>query len=425
MVSKLGFVNAFPKKELRPGTVRLTGEVKKAALGDDLRSRVRTLTTRSPLTRVAIVGAGNIAQSHVDAVESMSDRAEVVAVVEVDPVRLASFALRHGIAGQYEDLDAMLAVERPDLAIVCTPPYLHVPQTLACLSAGVWVLCEKPVCGSLADLDTIEAAEGTSAARFSSVSQWRFGERVEEFRALIASGALGRPLVVECLTNWYRDQAYYDVAWRGAWSTELGGPTIGLGIHFMDLVLSLLGDWDGVVAMVGTLARDIEVEDVSMAVIRLASGALVSVVNSALSPRQETALRFDFEKATVELRSLYSDTDKEWVFTPLDGKGGGEGLTVWAPLSCPPVDRHALQLARFLDAMDGMAAVPLSVAEVRATYDLIASLYKAAGTGREVARGSIAAGDPYYERFAAVAASGKVGVRRRSTRAGRGGWGRW
>jgi predicted dehydrogenase len=267
------------------------------------------------------------------------------------------------------------------------------------------VLCEKPVAGSLADLDTIEAAEAASKARFSSVSQWRFGERVEKFKDLIDNQAMGRVLVVECLTNWYRDQAYYNVPWRGVWATELGGPTIGLGVHFMDLVLWLLGDWDRVVAMAGTLARDIEVEDVSMAVVSLASGGMVSVVNSALSPRQETSLRFDFEKATVELRCLYSYEDQDWAYTPLPGEQGAGPEGIWEPVPASAVDRHALQLERLLDAMDGKAPVQVSVADIRPTYDLITSLYKAAGTGLEVERGSIVAGDPYYEKFAAVAAS--------------------
>ena len=357
---------------------------------------------RSPRRRVAIVGAGNIANSHSGAVRAMSDRAEIVAVVDVDPSRVASFAKQHDIPGRYEDLDTMLEVERPDLAILCTPPFLHFPQTITCLAAGAWVLCEKPVCGSLAELDRIEAAEAASGARFSSVSQWRFGERVRKFKDLIATGALGRALVVECLTNWYRGQAYYDVVWRGEWATELGGPTVGLGVHFMDLVLSLLGDWDRVVAMAGTLARDIEVEDVSMAVVALASGAMVAVVNSALSPRQETALRFDFDRATIELRSLYSDKDSEWTYTALEGSDGPGLVGVWEPLPGPFVDRHALQLERLLDALDGKTAVHVSVADIRPTYDLISSLYKSARTGQEVARASIGVGDPYYERFAAV-----------------------
>ena len=361
--------------------------------------------------RIALVGAGGIAQSHIRAAKALADRAEVVALAEVDQARLASFATQHEIPGRYGDLQAMLEAERPDMAILCTPPYLHAPQTVACLSAGVWVLCEKPICGSLAELDAIEAAERAGGARCTSVFQWRFGERIEQFKTLVNAGALGRPLVVGCHMNWYRDEVYYTVPWRGSWATELGGPTVGAGIHFMDLVLWLLGDWEQVVAMASTLDRDIEIEDVSIAAVRLASGALVSVVNSMLSPRQETSLRFDFQKATVEVRCLYSYEESDWAYTALSG-GGTEGdPELWKPVVPATADRHAVQLARFLDALDGKGAVSPSVPDIRPTYDLITSLYKAAATGHMVERASITPGDPFYQHFAGKPAhhfSGKV-----------------
>ena len=93
-------------------------------------------------------------------------------------------------------------------------------------------------------------------------------------RSLIQEQAMGRLLVGLCNTTWYRNEAYYAVPWRGKWATELGGPTMGHGIHQIDLFLWLLGDWEEVRAMAGTLYHDIEVEDVSMAVVRFANGAM-------------------------------------------------------------------------------------------------------------------------------------------------------
>ncbi len=354
--------------------------------------------TTTKRKRIALVGAGHIAQSHIRAAQALVDRAEVVAVVEVDHSRLASFASEYSIPGRYDDLDAMLRAEHPDVAIVCSPPYLHADQIATCLSSGAWVLCEKPICGSLAALDALERVEGVSGARCSSVFQWRFGERVENFKNLIRSEALGRALLALCITTWYRDQAYYDIPWRGKWATELGGPTVGAGIHFMDLVLWLLGDWREVTALVDTLDREIEMEDVSVAAVRLASGAMVSVVNSVLSPRQETLLRFDFEQATVELHCLYSYEDRDWNYTPLSDSA--ESARLWEPISSPSVDRNSIQLSRFLDAFEGNADVAVSLADIRPTYDLITSLYKAAAVGRSVERGSVVPGDPFYEHFA-------------------------
>ena len=348
--------------------------------------------------RVGLVGAGHIAQSHIRAAKELSDRVAVVAVAEVDKSRLASFASEHDIPGRYEDVQPMLSAENLDLVIICTPPHLHAAQISTCLLSGTWVLCEKPICGSLGELDALEAAEAASGARCSSVFQWRCGERVERLKRLIKSQGFGRTLLASCATTWYRDQGYYTVPWRGVWATELGGPTVGAGIHFMDLVLWLLGDWQEVVALVGTLDRDIELEDVSMAVVRLASGAMLSIVNSVLSPRQETALRFDFSKATVELHCLYSYEDNDWTYTPLLGAELGATNDVWLPESAP-VDRHALQLAGLLDAMEGKREVSPSLVDIRPTYDLITSVYKAAATKAAVRRGSIVPGDPFYEHF--------------------------
>ena len=83
-----------------------------------------------------------------------------------------------------------------------------------------------------------------------------------------------------CLTLWYRTAAYYAVPWRGKWATETGGTTAAHGIHAMDFMLWLLGDWAEVRAMVGTLFHDIEVDDVSMANVRFANGVLANITNS-------------------------------------------------------------------------------------------------------------------------------------------------
>ena len=91
------------------------------------------------------------------------------------------------------------------------------------MEAGAWVLCEKPFCASLAELDRIEAAEKRTGLYTGCVFQQRFASSTAHLRRLAQSGMLGRPLVAVCNTLWYRDTAYYGVPWRGRWATELGG----------------------------------------------------------------------------------------------------------------------------------------------------------------------------------------------------------
>jgi hypothetical protein len=57
------------------------------------------------------------------------------------------------------------------------------------------------------------------------------------------------------------------------------------------------------------------VEDVAMASVRFSGGAMANITVSALSPREESYLRFDFQKATVDLTHLYSYKNADWRFS--------------------------------------------------------------------------------------------------------------
>ena len=135
---------------------------------------------------------------------------------------------------------------------------------------------------SLREFDELAAAErGQGPPWFATVFQHRFGAAQRHLRELAANGALGRPLLAVCRTTWFRDQAYFDVPWRGRWAM----PT----------------------------------EDLPLADVTFANGAVASVLNSVLSPREESYLRFDFERATVEVTHLYGYGDDDWRVTAAPG----------------------------------------------------------------------------------------------------------
>jgi predicted dehydrogenase len=341
--------------------------------------------------RVAVVGTGGIADlAHVPAIRAQGDRVQLVAAVDVDADRLAAFCERHDIPAGYATVDAMLDAQRPDLVHVCTPPAVHVDQVVRCLDAGAWVLVEKPPCLSLAEFDRIAAAERPGGPYAGVVFQHRFGSGARHLKQLVDAGTLGRPLVALCQTTWYRDHAYYDVPWRGDWDTEGGGPTMGHGIHQMDLLLAILGEWTEVRAMAGRLDRDVRTEDVSMAVVRFASGAMASVVNSVLSPREVSYLRFDFADGTVELTHLYGYDNADWRYTPAPHV---TGTSPWHPPDGPR-SSHAAQLPAVLDAMERGERPPV---RGRETMELVTALYRSAFTGQPVTRDQLVPGDPFYQ----------------------------
>ncbi len=346
--------------------------------------------------RVAIIGAGAIAGAHQQAYAAAGERVQIVAVVDLDIERARSFAEKHNVQASFIDVGTMLAETAPDLVSVCTPPGAHREAVLACLAAGAWVWCEKPPVLSLAEYDELAAAENDEGGPYVGyVFQHRFGSAARTLRQQIAEQTLGRPHVAVCHTLWYRDAAYYAVPWRGRWETEGGGPAMGHGIHQMDLMLSLLGDWHEVRAMMGTLDREVETEDVSVATVSFANGALASVVNSVLSPRQESYLRFDFTDATVEVSHLYGYDNTNWTWTPRDGIEP-ERVATWAP-ETDEASSHEAQARIFLDAMDAGVRPPASGADGRRSLELVTGLYQSAITGLPVRRSDLAPGNPFYQ----------------------------
>ncbi|MGW3510053.1 Gfo/Idh/MocA family protein [Streptomyces sp. NPDC000994] len=355
-----------------------------------------------PRLRAAVIGTGDIVvKAHLPALHAHRGEVELVAAADVDPARLRSFCAEagDGVTG-YADPGVMLAAERPDLVVIASPPAFHREQCLAALRVGAWVWCEKPLCLSLAEYDEIAAGERPGGPYLSVVCQHRYGSGAEHARELLVSGELGRALVAHCQTTWYRGAEYYAVPWHGRWAGEGGGPTMGLGIHQVDLLLHLLGDWDEIRAMTGRLGRDVETEDVATALVRFRSGALATVVNSALSPDEVSRIRIDCTEATVELTHLYGYRNADWVYTPAPhvtaDPGGADRVHRWRTPAEERASSHTAQLTGLLAAIRGGTVTPGGGPETRRTLEFNAALYKAAFTGDTVHAGEIGPGDPFY-----------------------------
>ncbi len=346
--------------------------------------------------RVAFIGTGAIVGNHLKAVEEAGERVELAAAVSLDEERLQEVCRENNIPNMYTDATQMLAEIKPDLVHILTPPNVHFPLILQCLEAGAWVYCEKPLVASLAQFDQITEVEKATGCYVNTVFQWRFGSAGQHVKRLIESGELGRPLIGHCQTLWYRDHAYFAIPWRGKWDTELGGPTMGHGIHLTDLFLWLMGDWEEVHAMAATMDRKIDVEDISMAMVRFENGSFGNITNSVLSPRQETHLRLDFQRATVECTALYYYTNANWRFSIPDGSPDAAELAKWQTIEEDIAGNHAAQLREMLDCMDEGKRPLVSGLEARRILEFNTSLYKSAFTGQPVRRGSITADDPFY-----------------------------
>ena len=365
--------------------------------------------------RCALVGTGAVANLHAAAVAA-HPRAELVAVADLSRGAADGFAARHGVPAVYDDLEGMLDAERPDVVLICTPPAAHRAQTLAAFAAGAHVVVEKPPAPSLDELDEMIAASRAADRRLAVVFQQRTGTAAAHVRRLLHEGALGRPLIALCHTLWFRGADYFAVPWRGKWSTEGGGTTLGHGIHQLDLLAHLLGDWESVQARLWRLDRETETEDASTATVTFASGAVAQVVASAVSPRETSSIRIDTQKATVTVDHLYGHGHENWRITP--APGFESEADAWDFPAVEERSDHAPLLRDVFDAILDDRPLPDTADAPARSLDLVAAIYaSAAADGAPVTPAELAQHPTHRRGFASPVADRRaLGQREGATR---------
>lgn len=348
--------------------------------------------------RCVLVGTGSVANQHAKAVAG-HPRARLVAVADMSAERAAVFAAQYDVPESYGDYDEMLAAQHPDVVLICTPPGPHRAQTLAAFAAGAHVIVEKPPAPSLDELDDMRAAALAADRQLAVVFQQRTGTAAAHVRGLLDSGALGRPLVAVCQTLWFRDADYFAVPWRGKWETEGGGTTLGHGIHQIDLLAHLLGDWSSVQGRLFRLDRETQTEDVSTATIVFDAGVVAQVITSAVSPRETSSIRIDTQKATITVDHLYGHGHENWRITPAPGFEAE--AEAWAFPDAEERSDHAPLLRDVFDALlDGTPLPPTADAPAR-SLEIVAAIYaSAAADGAAITPEQLAAHPTHRAGFA-------------------------
>ena len=97
--------------------------------------------------------------------------------------RRCRFCEEYGIANAYTDMQIMLDEQKPNLVHVCTPPSTHFELCVKALRHGSHVICEKPLVGSLDEVDRLQALERETGLTCSTIFQWRFGSSAQHLRA--------------------------------------------------------------------------------------------------------------------------------------------------------------------------------------------------------------------------------------------------
>jgi predicted dehydrogenase len=157
------------------------------------------------------------------------ERVEIVGVADADPAGRTAAAARLRVDKTYADYRAMLDETRPDIVAVC-PRFVdeHQAMVLAAVERGMHVLCEKPLCRTLAEADDIVRACEMTHARLAVAHQTRYSPKLKAVQRLIEEGRIGQLL---------------ELRGRGKEDQRGGGEDLWvLGSHIMDMIRAFAGD---------------------------------------------------------------------------------------------------------------------------------------------------------------------------------------
>src|SRR5437763_4203625 len=185
---------------------------------------------------VGIIGSGFIAEIHAEAFRRVP-AARVAAVASPTEGKAAAFAGRHGIAQSFTDYRRLLERDDVDVIDLCLPNDLHCEATVAAAQAGKHVICEKPLCVTLAEADRMIAACRAAGVKLMYAEELCFTPKYVRAKQLVEEGGLGEVYLVKQSEKHSGPHSdwFWDVRRSG------GGVTLDMGCHAFEFFRWILG----------------------------------------------------------------------------------------------------------------------------------------------------------------------------------------
>jgi len=187
--------------------------------------------------RFAMIGCGNIAQSHMSAISELPD-AEIAVAVDIVRERAEEAVRKFGARRAATSTEEALSDAAVDAVSICLPPSLHEQHAVMAARAGKHILTEKPMAITLAECDTMIAAAEDAAVTLMVGQVLRFREANQEARRLILDGAIGQPSNIIRRRHSYTRESKNE-PWSIDPSVAGGWVLYGFGSHELDAILYL------------------------------------------------------------------------------------------------------------------------------------------------------------------------------------------
>jgi predicted dehydrogenase len=334
--------------------------------------------------RGALIGCGFVSQFHLEAWKHVPG-ARIVALCDLDPVRLERAGARAPGAKLHHDAAAAFRDGPIDFVEICTRPESH-PELVATAAAhGAHVLCQKPAAVSRPDFLAMIRSCDEAGTRLMIHENWRFRPWNRALRAALDAGTIGRPIRLRLAhrdtralrPDGFRDQPYFATMPRLL--------LFEMGCHLVDTARFLMGEIRSVSACLGQFGAGHRGEDVATLSVRFEGGSLGLLDLSWCAPadvaRPEWALNETVVEGTEGTLRLQTDGSIQLVRPT--------GETERIPVALPSDDQvyingYVATQAHFIDGLRRNVEHETRGADHLKTMDVVWAAYQSAEQGRVI-----------------------------------------
>ena len=192
--------------------------------------------------RFGIIGAGGIAYSSCNAILN-HENGKVVAATDVNEQRLKELCDKFEIPNAYKSTEELLACEDVDAIYIAVPNKFHAPLALQALNAGKDVILDKPFAMNYAEAKEVADLAKAKGKHLMIGMNQRYRKDSQKIKSLIQKGVLGE--IYHAKAYWFRREGIPKLGtWFGNKELSGGGCTLDIGVHLLDLMLFLLGNFE-------------------------------------------------------------------------------------------------------------------------------------------------------------------------------------
>lgn len=345
--------------------------------------------------KVGMIGAGAIADDHCRSINAYNG-AEVTAIAEINTERRDAIQERHKIARSYAKWQDLVADKDLDAVAIGLPNALHAPVSIAALNAGKHVLLDKPFALNYAEAKkVVQTAKRKKKILMLGMNQ-RYRQDAQTLKTIVDRGELGE--IYHGKAYWYRRAGSPKF---GTWFVNKqlsgGGCMLDIGVHYLDLALHLMGNWEPVSVSGQVYTRfgnrgigeggwgksdhnpklKFDVEDFATALIKFRNQATLEL-NVSWIIHQEQGNRSNIELYGTEAGAGLEPTK---IFRHAKRSGEYEAVI---PQNVNIPHRYTNRQANWLDAIAGKDEPLCTVEQALVVQRILDAVYLSSSSGKEI-----------------------------------------